>query len=56
MLARRLRTGDRLGIVVFVTDPAAAALICAQGGATANACLPFLPWELLSALPGWRSA
>ncbi|HEX3047384.1 MAG TPA: LD-carboxypeptidase [Bacillota bacterium] len=32
-------------------DPGVKAIICSQGGATANACLPFLDWEMISRNP-----
>ena len=38
-------------ITAMVTDPSVAGLICAHGGATVNACLPLLPWELLAGHP-----
>jgi muramoyltetrapeptide carboxypeptidase len=32
-------------------DPAIKAIICSQGGATANACLPYLDWEMIGRHP-----
>ncbi len=32
-------------------DPTVQAIICSQGGATANACLPYLDWELIRSHP-----
>ena len=32
-------------------DPEVKAILCAQGGDTANACLPYLDWELIARNP-----
>ena len=33
------------------SDPSIRAIICSQGGATANACLPYLDWEFIRENP-----
>src|SRR5512146_2988710 len=38
-------------IHAMFADPAVQAIICSQGGATANACLPFLDWDLIHGHP-----
>jgi muramoyltetrapeptide carboxypeptidase len=38
-------------IHAMFADDSVQAIICSQGGATANACLPYLDWELIRAHP-----